>query len=45
MRFVAETYGLVVRQEDEKRTIASFAALLMTWATTHDPLEEALYGE
>jgi hypothetical protein len=45
MRFVAETYGLVVRQEDEKRTIASFAALLMTWATTHEPLEEALYGE
>jgi hypothetical protein len=44
MRFVAETYGLVIRQEDEKRTIASFAALLMTWATTHDPLEEALYG-
>ncbi len=45
MRFVAETYGLVIRQEDEKRTIASFAALLMTWATTHEPLEEALYGE
>lgn len=45
MRFVAETYGLVVRQEDEKRTIASFAALLMTWATTHEPLEAALYGE
>ncbi len=44
MRFVAETYGLVIRQEDEKRTIASFAALLMTWATTHEPLEEALYG-
>ncbi len=45
MRFVAETYGLVIRQEDEKRTIASFSALLMTWATTHEPLEEALYGE
>jgi hypothetical protein len=44
MRFVAETYGLVIRQEDEKRTIASFAALLMAWATTHEPLEEALYG-
>jgi hypothetical protein len=44
MQFVAETYGLVIRQEDEKRTIASFAALLMTWATTHEPLEEALYG-
>ncbi len=45
MRFVAETYGLVIRQGDEKRSIASFAALLMTWATTHEPLEEALYGE
>jgi hypothetical protein len=45
MRFVAETYGLVIRQEDEKRTIASFAALLMTWATTHEPLDSALYGE
>jgi len=44
MRFVAETYGLVIRQEDERRTIASFAALLMAWATTHEPLEEALYG-
>jgi len=44
MRFVAETYGLVIRQEDEKRTIASFSALLMAWATTHEPLEEALYG-
>jgi hypothetical protein len=44
MRFVAETYGLIIRQEDEKRTIASFAALLMAWATTHEPLEEALYG-
>ncbi|HWF45281.1 MAG TPA: C39 family peptidase [Candidatus Kapabacteria bacterium] len=45
MRFVAETYGLVIRQDEEKRTIAAFAALLMTWATTHEPLEEALYGE
>jgi hypothetical protein len=45
MRFVAETYGLVIRQAEEKRTIAAFAALLMTWATTHEPLEEALYGE
>jgi hypothetical protein len=45
MQFVAETYGLFIRQDQEKRTIASFAALLMTWATTHEPLEEALYGE
>ena len=45
MQFVAETYGLVIRQEDERRIIANFAALLMTWATTHEPLEQALYGE
>jgi hypothetical protein len=45
MQFVAETYGLVIRPEHEKRSIASFAALLMTWATTHQPLEQVLYGE
>ena len=45
MQFVAETYGLVIRPEQEKRTIASFAALLMAWATTHQPLEQVLYGE
>ena len=43
MQFVAETYGLVVREVEEKTTIASFAALLMTWATSHDPVEE-IYG-
>lgn len=45
MQFVAETYGLMIREDEEKRTIANFAALLMTWATTHEPLEQALYGE
>lgn len=44
MQFVAETYGLVVRQDEEKRTIAALAAVLMIWATTHVPLQ-ALYGE
>lgn len=44
MQFVAETYGLVVRQDEEKRTIAAVAAVLMIWATTHAPLQ-ALYGE
>jgi hypothetical protein len=29
---------------EEKDTIASFAALLMTWAVSHDPVEE-IYGE
>jgi hypothetical protein len=38
MQFVSETYGLVIRQDEEKRTIAAIAALLMTWATTHDPV-------
>lgn len=45
MQFVAETYGLVIRPEEERRAIASFAALLMTWATTHQPLQQVLYGE
>jgi hypothetical protein len=44
MQFVAETYGLVIREMEEKDTIASFAALLMTWAVSHDPVEE-IYGE
>ena len=42
MQFVAETYGLVVRSDEEKRTIAAISALLMTWATSHDP-PHALY--
>jgi hypothetical protein len=45
MQFVAETYGLVIRPDQEKRSIASFAALLMAWAMTHQPLNEVLYGE
>jgi hypothetical protein len=45
MQFVAETYGLVIRPDQQRRAIASFAALLMTWATTHMPLEHVLYGE
>jgi hypothetical protein len=44
MQYVAETYGLVVREEEEKLTIASFAALLMTWATSHDPVDGDIYG-
>ena len=42
MRFVAETYGLVIRAEDEKRSIAAFAALLMSWATDDKILQEVL---
>lgn len=44
MRFVAETYGLVIREDEERPAIASLSALLMTWATSHDPVEE-IYGE
>ena len=32
MHFVADTYGLVIRREDEKRAIAGIAALLALWA-------------
>ena len=32
MHFVADTYGLVIRREDEKRVIAGITALLSLWA-------------
>lgn len=32
MRFVAETYGLVVRQSEEKRTLAAVSMILALWA-------------
>jgi hypothetical protein len=32
MRFVADTYGLVVRQSDEKRTISAISVMLALWA-------------
>lgn len=32
MRFVADTYGLVVHRDDEKRAIAGMTALLALWA-------------
>jgi hypothetical protein len=44
MQFVAETYGLVIRESEEKSAIASITALLSTWAASHDPVEE-IYGE
>ena len=34
MHFVADTYGLVIHEEDEKRTIAGITALLTMWATS-----------
>ncbi|UCF20683.1 MAG: hypothetical protein JSU87_04540 [Gemmatimonadota bacterium] len=32
MRFVADTYGLVIRQRDEKRTIAAVSVILALWS-------------
>lgn len=34
LHFVADTYGLVVHDEDEKRAIAGFTSLLTLWATS-----------
>jgi hypothetical protein len=35
LRFVADTHGLVVHLDDEKRAIAGLAALLALWAGSH----------
>ena len=32
MHFVADTYGLVIHEEDEKRTISGITAILTLWA-------------
>ena len=32
LRFIADTYDLVVREEDEKRAIAALSASLSLWA-------------
>ncbi len=32
MRFVADTYGLVIRQSDEKRTLAAVSTILALWS-------------
>jgi len=32
MRFVADTYGLVIRQSDEKRTVAAVSMILALWS-------------
>ncbi|KPK74818.1 MAG: hypothetical protein AMS25_19070 [Gemmatimonas sp. SM23_52] len=32
MRFVADTYGLVIRQSDEKRTISAVSMILALWS-------------
>lgn len=34
MHFVADTYGLVIHEEDEKRTIAGIASILSLWAAS-----------
>lgn len=35
MHFVADTYGLVIHEEDEKRTIAGITSILTMWAVQH----------
>ena len=35
LRFVADTHGLVVHLDDEKRAIAGLTALLALWAGSH----------
>ena len=35
LRFVADTHGLVVHLDDEKRAIAGLSALLALWAGSH----------
>jgi hypothetical protein len=32
MHFVADTYGLVIHEEDEKRAIAGITTILTLWA-------------
>ena len=32
MRFVADTYGLVIRQRDEKRTLSAVSVILALWS-------------
>ena len=34
MHFVADTYGLVIHDEDEKRAIAGITAILTLWAAS-----------
>ncbi len=42
-RFIADTYDLVVRQEDEKRTIVALTANLTLWAASKFGVDE-IYG-
>jgi hypothetical protein len=43
LKFVAETYDLVIREEDEKRTIAALSANLSLWAASKYGVDE-VYG-
>ena len=43
MHFVADTYGLVIREGDEKRSIASITAILMLWTTRHFGFNRDVY--
>ena len=43
LKFVAETYDLVIREEDEKRTIAALSTNLALWAASKYGVDE-IYG-
>jgi hypothetical protein len=43
LKFVAETYDLVIREEDEKRTIAAISANISLWAASKFGVGE-IYG-
>lgn len=43
LKFVADTYALVIREEDEKHAITAFAAMLTLWASSKYGVDE-VYG-
>jgi hypothetical protein len=40
MHFVADTYGLVIHEEDEKRAIAGITSILTLWAASESGIRE-----
>jgi len=45
MHFVADTYGLVIPESDEKRTIAAITAILSLWAAAEYGVRPVYRGE
>jgi hypothetical protein len=44
LKFVADTYDLVVREEDEKRAIAAISTLVTLWAASRYGVGQ-VYGD